>query len=116
VVAWCRPRYFGRPAEDHGDLYSAERPPSQSARFALQADLIESHVAAWHRADRVPGSVVLFNIKGRPVHVGLYIGQGSFLHAHAPARYRPGEPATHLERLDDPVWASRIEGFYDRTA
>ncbi len=116
LIAWCRPRHFGLVAESHAGLYTPEKPAGLAARFDLQEQMITAHLGPWQRVPRRPGAVVLFKIRGRPVHVGLYVGQGSFLHAIAPAGYRPGTPATHLERLDETVWANRVEGFYDRSA
>lgn len=116
VVDWCRSKHYGRPSHSHANLYIACSPATRGERFALQADLIRRQLVHWHPVERRPGAAILFRIAGQPVHVGLYLGQGSFLHAIAPAGYRPGTPATHLERLDDPVWANRLEGFYDSTA
>ena len=114
MIAWCRPRHYGRPAADHGDLYSGAMPQGREARFALQADLIGAHVDTWSRLDRPrPGAVVLFNIAGRPVHVGLCLGQGLFLHSHKPDGAPPGAPATFIENLSGSMWAQRVEGFYD---
>lgn len=52
-----------------------------------------------------PGDLVFFRISGRSVdHVGLYAGDGRFL--HAPRRGR----TVGYDRLDDPWWASRHAG------
>ncbi len=51
------------------------------------------------------GDVVLLNIGGHPLHVGLALGHGRMLHAER----RVG---TLIERLSSPIWARRVEGFY----
>ena len=52
-----------------------------------------------------PGDLVFFNTLGRPYsHVGLYVGDGQFV--HAPAR----RGRVRLERLTLPYWAARYDG------
>jgi cell wall-associated NlpC family hydrolase len=50
-----------------------------------------------------PGDLVFFRMSGRKVdHVGVYVGEGRFV--HAPRRARP----VSLESLDDPFYRSRF--------
>lgn len=51
------------------------------------------------------GSVILFNIAGEPTHVGIYIGDGKFLHS------REGLDSV-IDSLNSQKWARRVEGFY----
>jgi hypothetical protein len=51
------------------------------------------------------GSVIVFNILGEPFHVGVYIGEGKFIHA------RDGMD-TVVESVNSPKWSKRIEGYY----
>lgn len=51
------------------------------------------------------GDVVVFNIMGKPVHVGLCLGAHSFIHAFK------GTDSC-LESLRGLKWKKRIEGFY----
>lgn len=52
-----------------------------------------------------PGDLVFFRVGGRAVdHVGIYAGDGRFL--HAPRRGR----TVGYDRLDDPWWAGRHAG------
>lgn len=52
-----------------------------------------------------PGDLVFFNTLGRPFsHVGLYVGQGRFVHSP-----RPGAQV-RLERLDGSYWRARFDG------
>jgi len=52
-----------------------------------------------------PGDLVFFNTLGRPFsHVGLYVGDGQFV--HAPAR----RGRVRIERLSLPYWADRYNG------
>jgi len=57
------------------------------------------------RADLAPGDLVFYNTRNEPFsHVGMYIGNGRFIHAPKPgARVR-------LERFDTPYWRSRFDG------
>ncbi|HBS59410.1 MAG: NlpC/P60 family protein [Bacillota bacterium] len=38
-------------------------------------------------------------------HTGVYIGQGRFIHTRK-------EIGVNIDRVDNPTWAKRIEGFY----
>lgn len=38
-------------------------------------------------------------------HTGVYIGQGRFIHTYK-------EIGVSIDRIDNPAWAKRIEGFY----
>lgn len=68
--------------------------------------LITHHLPKWISVARPePGDVVLLNIGGRPIHVGLALGGGLMLHTEAKVN-------TVIERLASPMWARRIEGFY----
>lgn len=51
--------------------------------------------------------VVVLRLGGRPVHVGLYLGEGRFLHAEE-------KIGVVVERLASPMWARRLEGIYRR--
>ena len=52
-----------------------------------------------------PGDLVFFSVRGRGVsHVGIWIGDGRFVHA-------PKEGQTvRVEQLDDPYWSTRFVG------
>lgn len=78
---------------------------SAESRRAL-TDLFEKGMASWRRVESPePGDVVLLNIGGRPLHVGLAIGGGQMLHTERKIN-------TVIERLGSPMWERRIEGFY----
>jgi|DEB0MinimDraft_6_1074348.scaffolds.fasta_scaffold16159_2 cell wall-associated NlpC family hydrolase len=51
------------------------------------------------------GDCCLFNLKGLPIHLGVYIGDGFFLHAIRGAD-------SCIERLDSKLWEKRFKGFY----
>lgn len=51
------------------------------------------------------GDVVVINIKGLPVHCGIYLDNNRILHTLA------GHDSV-VESLNSPKWASRIEGYY----
>jgi cell wall-associated NlpC family hydrolase len=52
-----------------------------------------------------PGDLVFYNTRNQPYsHVGMYIGNGRFIHAPKPgARVR-------IEHLDTPYWQARFNG------
>ena len=52
-----------------------------------------------------PGDVALFNILGRPMHVGLVVGEKKMLHIER-------EQTSCLERYDTGLWRPRLAGFY----
>jgi len=51
------------------------------------------------------GDICVFNILGEPTHVGIYIGEGKFLHARA------GQDSV-IESLSSIRWNRRLEGTY----
>jgi cell wall-associated NlpC family hydrolase len=61
-----------------------------------------------HRVKRQklePGDLVFFNTRGRPYsHVGIYLGDGIFI--HAPRR----GAKVRLENLDNRYWRARFDG------
>lgn len=57
------------------------------------------------RRDLLPGDLVFFKTEGRRVsHVGIYVGQGQFVHAPSSGKQ------VSLESLDNPYWRRRIIG------
>lgn len=57
------------------------------------------------RQDLAPGDLVFYNTRNRSFsHVGMYIGNGRFIHAP-----KPGS-RVRLESLDTPYWQSRFNG------
>jgi hypothetical protein len=54
------------------------------------------------------GDLCVFNILGEPTHIAVYIGNEKFLHS------REGKDSV-IERLDNPKWANRLEGYYRYT-
>jgi len=57
------------------------------------------------RGNLAPGDLVFYNTRNAPFsHVGMYVGNGRFVHAPKPgARVR-------IERLDTPYWRARYNG------
>jgi cell wall-associated NlpC family hydrolase len=57
------------------------------------------------RQDLQPGDLVFYNTRNRAYsHVGVYIGDGHFIHAP-----RPGK-RVRLESMDNPYWRARFSG------
>lgn len=68
-------------------------------------DMIDSARPMWKPSSPEAGDVLLMRISGRPVHVGVIVDSGRFLHTEK----RIG---TVIERMASPMWARRIEGVY----
>ena len=66
----------------------------------------QRHVGhAVKRSHLLPGDLVFYNTRGRPFsHVGIYLGNGDFVHAP-----RRGE-RVRIERIDSPYWRARFSG------
>lgn len=63
----------------------------------------------WERVDRpLPLDVVVFNVNGRPGHVGVCIGKGRFFHVEESETAR-------IERLNSTLRAGTVHGFYRYT-
>ncbi|MFA7386286.1 MAG: C40 family peptidase [Thiohalobacteraceae bacterium] len=57
------------------------------------------------RSDVRPGDLLFFNINGqRASHVGIYVGEGRFIHAPSTGK------RVSVESLDNPYWRRRIIG------
>ena len=70
------------------------------------AALIEENKPLWHEVARPqPFDLVALRLKGHPMHCGVCVGQGRFIHVML------GTNVT-VERLDSPLWAKRITGYF----
>jgi cell wall-associated NlpC family hydrolase len=55
--------------------------------------------------DLEPGDLVFYNTRNAPFsHVGIYLGDGQFIHAPRPGR------RVRMEKLDSPYWKARFNG------
>ena len=72
--------------------------PRVSREMAAKADaeLIRD------RSQLTPGDLVFFGLRGRVNHVGIYVGDGQFL--HAPSRGKD----VRVDRMDTGYWGSRF--------
>ncbi len=52
--------------------------------------------------------VVLFRLKGQPMHVGVYVGEGRFVHCIQ-------KSGVSVEKVNSIVWRNRIVGYYRYT-
>ena len=69
-------------------------------------ELILQHKENWQEEkEPVLGDLVLFNIFGEPTHIGVYVGDGQFLHV------REGMDSV-IERLANPKWIKRCAGYF----
>ena len=75
--------------------------------------LFQEALSQWERREEpnIPAPSVVAIRFNHPVfinHVGVYIGNGRFLHT----REKTG---VVVERIDSPCWRDRVEGFYTPT-
>lgn len=72
----------------------------------LTATITKFKADSWIKTNEPePGNVVLFNILGQPTHVGIYLGEGKFLHSR-------GGLDSVVESTTNTKWKNRIEGYY----
>ena len=120
-------KYIGLPYKDNGrttagidcwglaclvyrEHFDIELPTLDGAYLGSQDLVIKELVAhtkeSWIPTnDPKPGDICVFNILGEPTHVGIYLGDGMFLHARA------GQDSV-IELLDSHRWNRRLEGIY----
>ena len=92
---------------DYGNGYA-----SVTDRQGIASAIRDGLAAEWQRvAQPKAGDLVIFNIRNRPGHVALMVGPSMFLHAPEPDENGKGG-TSRIERIDSPMWAKRIEGFY----
>lgn len=96
-------RMLGTPEINSLALYAGDTRAMPSAILAAH---FERGVGLYQRApERTPGSIVVFRAGRRPVHCGLYLGQGRILHASQRAD-------TILSPITDHDYASAASEFY----
>ena len=79
---------------------------STDDRDAVPAAIRSGLDDGWHRVtEPEPTDLVIFSIFGVPMHCGVVLGDGRFLHARKGA-------GVVAERLGSPSWVRRIEGYY----
>jgi hypothetical protein len=84
------------------DLYTGSEDPVLPSTINYYKD-------SWSRVEHPQtGDLCLFKILGEPSHIGIYIGDAKFLHS------REGKDSV-IERLDNPKWFNRLEGYYRYT-
>lgn len=55
--------------------------------------------------DKQFGDVVVFNVRGYPIHVGIVANRNQFLHSCQNQK-------SSLARFNSPRWKNKIDGFY----
>lgn len=79
-----------------GDAVDTELPRSSLAMSRMSAPDVR-------KEELIPGDLVFFRTRGRVVsHVGIYIGDGRFVHAATRAA------KVRIDRLDAPYWRNRF--------
>lgn len=69
------------------------------------SDIVETEKPRWVETRAEFGHVIVFNMAGRPVHVGVVIDNLRMLHIQT------GKNSC-LEKFRSPRWKNRIEGIY----
>lgn len=129
VPIWAG-RYIGLPFAEHGrdraglDCWGLVRLvmgeqfavalPGFNADYKNTSDcdgiaaLVEREAMFWRDipsgAERL-GDVIVLRLKGKPVHVGLVLGDGQMLHVEQGVD-------SAIEKYTTPRWKDRIHGFY----
>ena len=77
------------------------------------ADAVDAGLRdGWQRVKRPQAlDLLILRIAARPWHTGLMVNAGMFIHCPPPGR-DGHQSFSCIERLDNPQWAKRIEGFY----
>ncbi len=79
-----------------------------TADIAGIAALVEREAVLWlpvRAGEERLGDVVVLRLKGRPVHVGLVLGDAQMLHVEQGVD-------SAIEKYSSPRWKDRIHGFY----
>ncbi len=72
------------------------------------SDLIERETAKWRlikSGDELCGDIIVLRVRGKPMHVGLVLGDEQMLHVER------GIDSV-IEKYSKPSWKNRISGFY----
>jgi len=72
-------------------------------------DTVKRHLNLWSAVplgDVLPGDGLLFRLLGQPVHIGVAVGDGRFLHVYNAIA------ASCIDRLAAPTWTRRVLGAY----
>lgn len=104
-VGWLREHLLDAPTPFWGDEYPLTG-LSRTAFADAVAELITERLSAWREVEPASGVVVLLTLFQRPAHCGLMLDRRNFIHAER-------GPATAINRIDEPRWASRVRGFYE---
>lgn len=90
------------------DLPSYDADYTSTDNHAEMAMVAETEIKGWlsvFPGTEIPGDGILLRMKGQPVHVGVVLERGMFLHV------AEGIDSV-VEKYRSSKWASRIIGFY----
>ena len=92
---------FNIPLPHYLDAY-----PSANDKWAASKAVSKGLTEGWEKV-KIPqfGDMLILNILGRPWHCGMMISLTRFIHA-------PIHHLVSMERLNNPIWTQRINGFY----
>ena len=91
---------FGVELDDLGPLYRSTVDNDGMSSVYI------SQLPMWEKVESpVIGDVVLLNLRGIPIHVGVVISENQMVHCEH------GIDSV-VERFDNMLWKNRVEGFY----
>lgn len=97
---------YGLTLPDYVDAYTTAADHESVSAAVLRG------LAEWMRVERPSaGDLLILRIAGRPWHCAVMVDDKRFLHVPPPGR-SGRQTLSCVERIDSPMWARRIEGFY----
>lgn len=95
---------------DYGHTYK-----SVEDHDAIVVAIHDGLAEGWERVeDGRLYDVVIFNIAGKPTHIGVMLGPTTFLHCPEPSDSGAGG-TSRIESIDSRLWRNRVEGIYRYT-
>lgn len=105
LIEVLQPRHYGFAPRSSRALYPDPLPASEQTAYVLFRKLFRDVFPAYRAVERMEGAAVLFRSAGSPIHAGLYLGDGLFLHC------RPG-PGTCVGNLNDDDYRQLTPSFH----
>ncbi len=97
-------RHYGIEVPSYAEAYQVTSDRDEIARL-LNTELPKTPWREIPATEAAPGDGVLFRIAGQPLHVGVLVAPGFFLHTDR-------QTGAVVDRLQAPRWARRVVGIY----
>jgi len=105
LMALAYREVFGITLPLYADQYDSVRDADRLARI-VETNLPTTPWREVPAASMTPGDGLLFRVVGQPIHVGIAVGDGRFLHVLS------SMTESCIERLASPRWHRRLLGVY----